>query len=97
MGYATSKSLVEAGAEIAIYDLIEELLNKAGHELHPDSKAVFSRMVKVTDRQAVEPSLQDSQERFGGIDSVANSCRDRETNADRGHVEVVERSIFLMY
>ena len=74
MGHATAKSLVGEGANVAVCDLNGELLQKIARELDPDSKMVLSKVVNVTDREAIRAFIKDTKEKFGSVDGVANNA-----------------------
>lgn len=74
LGRAASSRLARDGASLALLDLAEEPLRAFAHELEASGAAVLALPCDVTDRHAVERSLQAVVERFGRIDGLFNNA-----------------------
>ena len=74
MGHATAKTLVAEGANVVVSDMNANLLQKIAKELDPASKAVVAKVANVTDREAVRALVQETKDKFGGIDGVAHNA-----------------------
>ncbi|PSN63159.1 short-chain dehydrogenase/ reductase [Corynespora cassiicola Philippines] len=72
MGLATARTLVQAGAFVAICDMNGPALERVSLELDPRAECVIAETVDVTDRKAFRKFLETTKNTFGGIDGVAN-------------------------
>ena len=69
LGEATAHALVAAGANVAIWDLNEELGTAVVRQL--GEKACFMK-INVTDEKAVEAGIEDVVAKFGGLHILGN-------------------------
>ena len=68
IGFATAKTLVARGANVAVVDLSAEGARAAAAQIH-DAKAI-GLGADVTDRGAMQRAVAETVERFGGLDVV---------------------------
>ncbi len=69
LGFATAQTVIEAGGKVAIFDLNEELANKAAADLGANAKAYT---VNVTDEASVQAAVDATANDFGAIHGNVN-------------------------
>ncbi|KAK1573027.1 uncharacterized protein LY79DRAFT_38577 [Colletotrichum navitas] len=74
IGNATAKHIASLGARVSISDVNEELLSSVTTELTGlyGAENVFSKIVDVRDRKAVDAWIAETVEKLGPLDSAAN-------------------------
>ena len=73
IGKATGHAFHAAGARVVLLDVLAEPLAQTVSELGP-SERVFSALVDVSDRGAVDRVMDEALARFGQIDALVNSA-----------------------
>jgi len=69
LGEATVRRLVAQGGEVAVFDLAEDVGNKLAAEL---GEGVIFIKTNVVDGESVQNAVNETVERFGGIQLVVN-------------------------
>lgn len=74
IGRASARRFASEGARLALADLGGEALEALGSELESEGATVMTRLLDVTDRQAVESTVATVADWGGGLDVVVNSA-----------------------
>ncbi|KAH7006588.1 oxidoreductase [Fusarium venenatum] len=73
IGLATTSTLLDAGAQVAVCDISQEGLSNFLSSLeHNQHSRAFAQRVDITDRESVKAFFQEAKDRFGKIDGCAN-------------------------
>lgn len=72
IGRATAKLLSSLGAKISIGDIQQDLLDEVSEEIQSAGGEVFTRIVDVRKRDAVDSWIKETLDRFGKLDGAAN-------------------------
>ena len=73
LGYAIARRLLQSGANVALWDLKPEVLDRAALDLVPEGP-VKTLVVDVADHEAVRAAASLSVELLGAVDIVVNSA-----------------------
>lgn len=74
LGFAFAEAIAEAGAKVAMADILEDTLHKSVAQLQERGFAVQGFTVDLADPQSVEKCAKDVLERFGGLDGLVNNA-----------------------
>ncbi|MCJ8347465.1 3-oxoacyl-ACP reductase FabG [bacterium] len=74
IGFATAKRFLEEGANVALWDIQEDLLEKAKETLNLDDSRVRVYKVNVCDQNSVESAYQEVENDFGSVDIIVNNA-----------------------
>ncbi|MDR0561717.1 MAG: SDR family oxidoreductase [Spirochaetaceae bacterium] len=76
IGYHTAKMMCRNGMQVALVDLSQEKLDRAAQELRasPDAAETAPFACDVSDEQAIEKTVKQIVQRFGGIDVLVNGA-----------------------
>jgi NAD(P)-dependent dehydrogenase (short-subunit alcohol dehydrogenase family) len=74
LGFAFAEAIAEAGAKVAMADILEESLQKSVAQLQERGLIVQGFTLDLADPQSVEKCATDVLERFGGLDGLVNNA-----------------------
>jgi 3-oxoacyl-[acyl-carrier protein] reductase len=74
MGRATAHLFADEGAKVAIIDINEAGLESVAEEMRAVDAEVYSLVVDLSDRDAVEQAITNIAAHFGGIDILVNNA-----------------------
>jgi 3-oxoacyl-[acyl-carrier protein] reductase len=74
MGRATAHLFAGEGAKVAIIDINEAGLESVAAEMRAVDAGVYSLVVDLSDRDAVEQAITNIAAHFGGIDILVNNA-----------------------
>ncbi|PCJ21576.1 MAG: 3-oxoacyl-ACP reductase FabG [Candidatus Cloacimonadota bacterium] len=74
IGFATAKRFLEEGANVALWDIQEDLLKKAKAALNLDDSRVKTYVVDVCNQSSVENAYQAVENDFGSVDIMVNNA-----------------------
>jgi NAD(P)-dependent dehydrogenase (short-subunit alcohol dehydrogenase family) len=74
LGFGIALTLAEAGSNLALWDVLEPELNKAGESIGKTGVEVHTEVVDVTDEEAVSAGIDRVVKRYGKIDVVVNNA-----------------------
>ncbi len=74
IGRATAIRFAQEGADVALFDVNMEKLNKVRAECEAYGGKVLAFQVDVSDREAVETAVKQAEEAFGKIDILVNNA-----------------------
>ena len=75
IGYAIAQGLAERGANIAIFDLLDENVDEITGTLASENGVeVMFRKVDVTDSEGVDKAIKEVHEKFGSVDILVNNA-----------------------
>nr|XP_036575549.1 short chain dehydrogenase reductase family [Colletotrichum truncatum]KAF6782138.1 short chain dehydrogenase reductase family [Colletotrichum truncatum] len=92
IGLATAKNLASEGARVSISDVDESLLSSTATELTDlyGAENVYSKVVDVRDRKAVEAWIAETVEKLGPLDAAANCAGVLGRQGNRATVPEIE-------
>jgi NAD(P)-dependent dehydrogenase (short-subunit alcohol dehydrogenase family) len=74
LGFAFAEAIAEAGAKVAMADILEDSLQKSVAQLQERGLTVQGFTLDLADPQSVEKCAKDVLERFGGLDGLVNNA-----------------------
>lgn len=75
IGYAIAQGLAQRGANLAIFDLLDENIDEVTGPLASENGVeVMFRKVDVTDSEGVENAIKEVHEKFGSVDVLVNNA-----------------------
>lgn len=72
IGRGIGQRLLEEGANIFLFDILEEELEKSQKSLRENSPSVHIRMVDITKEKEVQQAIQEVVDRYGRLDILVN-------------------------
>lgn len=74
LGFAMAEGLANAGADLAVWDVLSDELSEAAEQLQITGVEVHSAAVDVTDEAAVKAAAGEIIDRFGRLDILVNNA-----------------------